>query len=285
MVALVGLMLFVNRQFGNLLEYAFYWVLSFPILIYAARYGFKASIVPAVSMLLLSLMLAAPTTIFYLSSCVVIGVVYGAGVKKKWKNGTLLFWMIIFTFVSYLVSTIVLAALFGYDPQEDLEMVVTLMKYLNINTGFDMGSMLIVVTVVIAALMALMQSICIHIISNTLLDRLTIPCHPMKGLFEITLPRWVGGSILIIWILFLYGNVVELNKEVLSILIGLFSIVKCIAIAYGVIALMAIVSYMHKKLLSILILIGAFIPYIQGAIAIAGVAEMLFRIRVRIQNS
>lgn len=285
MVALVGLMLFVNRQFGNLLEYAFYWVLSFPILIYAARYGFKASIVPAVSMLLLSLMLAAPTTIFYLSSCIVIGVVYGAGVKKKWKNGTLLCWMIIFTFVSYLVSTIVLAALFGYDPQEDLEMIVTLMKYLNINTGFDMGSMLIVVTVLVAALMALMQSICIHIISNTLLDRLNIPCHPMKGLLEITLPRWVGVIIIIIWILFLCGNVVELNKEVLSTLIGLFSIAKCVAIAYGMVVLIAIVSYMHKKILVMLIIVGAFAPYIQGAIAVAGVVEMLLRIRVRLQNS
>ena len=91
MCAIVGLVLFINRQLGNMLEYFMYWVLTFPILVYTAKYGVRNALVPSVSMLLLSFMISSPTTIFYLFSCIVVGLVYGGGVRKGWKNGTLLF--------------------------------------------------------------------------------------------------------------------------------------------------------------------------------------------------
>ena len=37
MCAIVGLVLFINRQLGNMLEYFMYWVLTFPILVYTAK--------------------------------------------------------------------------------------------------------------------------------------------------------------------------------------------------------------------------------------------------------
>ena len=115
MCAIVGLVLFINRQLGNMLEYFMYWVLTFPILVYTAKYGVHNALVPSVSMLLLSFMISSPTTIFYLFSCIVVGLVYGGGVRKGWKNGTLLVFSGIFTFFSYLVTTVLLAAVFGYE--------------------------------------------------------------------------------------------------------------------------------------------------------------------------
>ena len=75
MCAIVGLLLFINRQLGNMLEYFMYWVLTFPILVYTAKYGVRNALVPSVSMLLLSFMISSPTTIFYLFSCIVVGLV------------------------------------------------------------------------------------------------------------------------------------------------------------------------------------------------------------------
>lgn len=283
MVAIVGLMLFINRQFGGLLEYAFYWVLSFPILIYAARYGFRASFIPGVSMLLLSLMLAAPTTIFYLFSCIVIGIAYGGGVYNKWKNGKLLIVMAFFTLLSLLTTTVFMASIFGFDPKDDIEMVITLMKYLNINTGSNMGSMVMVIVLVSASLMTILQTICIHIISNSILDRLQIACHPMKGFMEIQLPRFLGIIIIIIWMLFLVRNMVELNQDVLSAIIGVYSLAKAIALGYGVMALFAIAGYLRKRIAILFVLIGVCIPYVQGFIACIGTVELLFRFRDRIR--
>ena len=150
MCAIVGLVLFINRQLGNMLEYFMYWVLTFPILVYTAKYGVHNALVPSVSMLLLSFMISSPTTIFYLFSCIVVGLVYGGGVRKGWKNGTLLVFSGIFTFFSYLVTTVLLAAVFGYDPAEDIELVKTILELMNIHTGIDLMKTVTIIVVLVA---------------------------------------------------------------------------------------------------------------------------------------
>ncbi|MCB6567786.1 hypothetical protein LI169_22300, partial [Desulfovibrio desulfuricans] len=70
-------------------------------------------------------------------SCIVVGRVSGGGVRKGWKNGTLLVFSGIFTFFSYLVTTILFAAVFGYDPADDMELVRTILDFMNIHTGID----------------------------------------------------------------------------------------------------------------------------------------------------
>ena len=57
MVALVGLMLFVNLQLGGMPEALMYWILTFPILIYTAKYGIRNGLIAAFSTTLLSFMI------------------------------------------------------------------------------------------------------------------------------------------------------------------------------------------------------------------------------------
>lgn len=171
MCAIVGLLLFINRQLGNMLEYFMYWVLTFPILVYTAKYGVRNALVPSVSMLLLSFMISSPTTIFYLFSCIVVGLVYGGGVRKGWKNGTLLVFSGIFTFFSYLVTTVLLAAVFGYDPAEDIELVKTILELMNIHTGIDLMKTVTIIVVLVAVLMSVLQTMCIHMIGNIQIGR------------------------------------------------------------------------------------------------------------------
>ena len=201
MCAIVGLVLFINRQLGNMLEYFMYWVLTFPILVYTAKYGVHNALVPSVSMLLLSFMISSPTTIFYLFSCIVVGLVYGGGVRKGWKNGTLLVFSGIFTFFSYLVTTVLLAAVFGYDPAEDIELVKTILELMNIHTGIDLMKTVTIIVVLVAVLMSVLQTMCIHMIGNILLSRLHIRVHPMNNILSIRASKWNGWLILVIWVL------------------------------------------------------------------------------------
>lgn len=220
MCAIVGLVLFINRQLGNMLEYFMYWVLTFPILVYTAKYGVRNALVPSVSMLLLSFMISSPTTIFYLFSCIVVGLVYGGGVRKGWKNGTLLVFSGIFTFFSYLVTTVLLAAVFGYDPAEDIELVKTILELMNIHSGIDLMKTVTIIVVLVAVLMSVLQTMCIHMIGNILLSRLHIRVHPMNNILSIRAPKWNGWLILVIWVLFYSGNVLKLNQEASTILLG-----------------------------------------------------------------
>lgn len=283
MCAIVGVLLLINRQTGNMLEYAMYWILTFPILIYTASYGVKTAIVPSICMLILSIMFGSITTVFYLFSCIVVGFVYGGGVRKGWKNGTLLFLSCVFTFFSYLITTVFFASLFGYDPADDVEMVKMLLNIFHVE-HVDLMQTVQVIVLLVAVEMAILQTMCIHMIGNLLLKRLHIKVHPMKSVFQIASPKWTGYLILTIFILFYARNVVKLNYDVSSILFGAFLVSKVYAIACGILCAMCILISWKKQRLIFLFIIGAWIPVIQDGIAILGLFDILFQVRDRISE-
>lgn len=284
MCAIVGLVLFINRQLGNMLEYFMYWVLTFPILVYTAKYGVRNALVPSVSMLLLSFMISSPTTIFYLFSCIVVGLVYGGGVRKGWKNGTLLVFSGIFTFFSYLVTTVLLAAVFGYDPAEDIELVKTILELMNIHTGIDLMKTVTIIVVLVAVLMSVLQTMCIHMIGNILLSRLHIRVHPMNNILSIRAPKWNGWLILVIWVLFYSGNVLKLNQEASTILLGAYLVCKVYAIACGAMCIMGLLVLLRKRAFVLLLMIAVFVPYVQDVIAVIGIADILFLLRDKMKR-
>ena len=263
MVAIVGMLLFINRQLAGMLEMVMYWVLTFPILMYTARYGVKSACVPAISMVLLSFMIAAPTTIFYLFSCDVVGIVYGAGIRKKWKNGTLLLWTGIFTFVSYLITTVLFAAMFGYDPAEDVEMVKMLLDFMHIDIGIPLAKIVTYVVIGSAILMTVLQTMCIHMIANVVLKRMHIETRAMKSIFEIKVPKSVGYTIIMIWVLFLVRNVLKLNQELQSLLFAISLCAALLAIGYGVFLCMLWAAQHRKHFILLIILASILIPFAQ----------------------
>ncbi|MEG0469058.1 MAG: DUF2232 domain-containing protein [Longicatena sp.] len=285
MVALVGVMLFVNRQFANMMEFFLYWILTFPILIYTAKYGIKSGITTAVCMLLLSLMISSPTTIFYLFCCIVVGLVFGEGNRRQWKNGVLLIWSGIVTFVSYIITTMVLASIFGYNPKEDMEMVRMLLEFLHVNLGsVSLAQIIPMIVLLSAVLMSVLQTICIHLISKILMARLKIETLPMKSMFDIHVSKVWGIIIIIIWVLFLGRNVLKLNQELSTLIVALFLCAFVFAIGYGALTCMMKAIVMKKRGLVFLIMIGIFIRYVQDGIAIVGILDMLFSLRERMKR-
>lgn len=285
MVALVGVMLFVNRQFANMIEFFMYWILTFPILIYTARYGLRYGIITSVCMLLLSFMISSPTTIFYLFCCVVSGVVYGEGVRRKWKNGMLLVLNGVFTLLFYIITTVVFAAFFGYDPAEDVEMVRMLMEFLNVNTAaVHMNQIIPAIVIITAVVMSVLQTICIHMLAHILLQRLKIECLPMKSLFDLCVPRYWGMIIIIIWILFLSRNVLKLNQEVSTALLAIFLCAFIFAIGYGVLTCMMWLVIKRKRGGIFIVMLAVLLPYAQDVIAIIGISDMLFAMREQMKR-
>ena len=117
MCALTALLLLINRVAGGMIETAFPWLLVFPLLVYCARYGVRTALIFCVSILLLSLMLCTFTTLFYVFSASLCALAYGSGVRRGAANRSLLLRTGLISFLSNLLSMVVLASLFGYDPQ------------------------------------------------------------------------------------------------------------------------------------------------------------------------
>lgn len=276
MVAIVGLLLFVNRQLAGMIEYMMYWILTFPILIYTAKYGVKNAMVPSVCMLILSFMLSLPTTVFYMFSCIVTGIVYGGGIRKKWKNGSLILCTFLFTLFSYFITFVLFASIFGFDPSEDMEIAKMLLSMFHMESTIDIVKLVSVISVLSTLLMSLLQTMCIHMIGNMLLTRLKIKVHAMKPLLELKVPKITGFIIIIISVLFYMQNVIKLNQELSSALFAVYMVSMIFAIAYGTLALMCWLMLMRRRAFVFLVVIAMFIPYVNLIIALIGVLDMLF---------
>ena len=69
---IVFIFLMVNRWMGNSLEFMFYWFLSFPIILYGAKYGFRNNLVLCSAMMIMAMIFTSLTTWFYLFSAQIV---------------------------------------------------------------------------------------------------------------------------------------------------------------------------------------------------------------------
>lgn len=278
MCALVSILLFFNRQFGGIIEYSFYWIMTFPILVYTVKYGVKHGLIVTFSSLLLSIFLSTPTMIFYLASCGLLGLVYGGGIRKQWPNAFLLTIAGIITLLSYIITMGLLASLFGYQVTEEIAFFLQFFEKLSFPIGnvqifgvFLWGSML--------CLTAFLQTICVHVVSILLLKRLRLYEYRMKSLYDFRLPKILGYACFIIWILFLFGNVVKLEGDLFTYLLCLWILVNIISIGYGVTTCFLWLMLHGKRRWSIVVVIGIFLPFIQILIAGIGMVDMCLDMR------
>lgn len=252
MCAVVGLLLFINRQLGNALEYGIYWILSFPILIYTVRYGWKAALIPAVSMLLLAFMISAPTTVFYLASALCCGIGYGYGVYHHWRHSYLLLLTGLLTLFSYFITMVLFASAFGYDLQEDLLFAEQLVQFLNIG-NVKMLQLALLLTVIVSVVTAVLQTVCIHLFACLLLRRMKLEVMPVKSIFDCAMPKWFAYISICIWLLFLLKNMLKLEGNLLVAVTCLYMIDCIVLCAECVMDLLSITILYNKRLLGIVL--------------------------------
>lgn len=284
MCALVGLMLLINRQFANALEYAIYWILSFPILVYTVRYGWKAALIPAVSMLLESLMLSAPTTVFYLASALCCGIGYGYGVHHHWKHSYLLLFTGAITLLSYFITTVLFASAFGYDIQEDILLADQMMQYFNL-TNVKLMQLTVIITCMISILCAVLQTICIHLFAALLLKRMKFDTVPVKSVFDCTIPKWVGYISICIWLLFSLKNMLKLDGNLLMIVTVIY-LIDCIILCFECVLDVLCISILSQKrifgiLFAFLCIIGLFFMPTRMIITWCGIISIHKTVRLK----
>lgn len=284
MCALTSVIVFFDRQLGGIIEFTMYWILTFPTLVYTARHGMRLGAIAAVCMLLLSLLLATPTMLFYLACCCAAGILYGGGVRRKWKNGVLLLLCGGISFFAWLLSSLLLVSLFGYDPKEDVELLCMLCQRLQIEIVFptSIGALL---TVSVCILMSILQTICIHFGAHLLLRRLRIELRPMKPLTAFFLPRSCGIGIIIIWVLYFMQNVIKLNQDIFMLVVLCYGVSRILAAVDGVLLLGMWLHAMHRnKMWMVFIVLGICFSWSQWLLALVGIVDMLGDVRRHIRK-
>lgn len=277
--SLVMVFLFINLQTGLFLESMMYWLLSFPIIIYGVKYGFKANLVLCFAILLVSLMFSSFTTIFYVISAMIVGVVYAYGVRRKVGSSGLMLISLIFNFISIIVSTLLLASLFGYSLEEDIALVQSIVDLFALS-NLDVMSLVMIVSVVYALILALLQGFVIHYGSVILLKRLRITSIESKSPIFLVLPQWVK-YVCIACFVFAFGvSFWQLTSfELLAQCLVIAAYLICCG--YGVCILWYHSVVKRKRWMMFVSLLAAFIPVSSHLIAIYGLVNQFSDSRKR----
>ena len=201
--AIFGVMLWLNRQSGNLFQEVFIFLYPIPMVAFAALYGPKNGIPVCASMALISFLLGDFTTIFYAVTQAVIGLVFGGCLHDKVDmTKTLLVVMLLSAFVNIL-NTVVLGFLFGIDLNEEVAQLQVMMNSVFEQTGTAvpeniMGTDTLKQIFIVSMLLAgFVQGFMVYEISLLLLRRLRFPVQKPKSIFLIQPPRWTGYGALL----------------------------------------------------------------------------------------
>lgn len=277
--SLMIVFLFINLQTGLFLESMMYWILSFPIIIYGVKYGLKANLVLCFAILLVSMMFSSFTTIFYLISAMIVGVVYAHGVKKRVSSSGLMLISMLFNFISIIISTLLLASLFGYSLEEDIALVQSILDLFKVS-NIDVMSLVMLVGVVYAIVLALLQGFVIHYGSIILLKRLKITTIESKSPIFLVLPKWVKYACITCFAFFYVTTYFQLSQyQLLGQCLMIAAYLICCG--YGVCILWYHSVLKQKRWMMFVALLLAFIPITSQLIAFYGLVNQFVDSRQR----
>lgn len=282
MVAIIGLLLIINRQTAGILEDSVYWILGLPIMVYTAKYGLKNALVPFVCSMLLSVMIAAPTTIFYLFSALVIGVTYGAGVINNWSNKKNLCITILLEMISTFLTVIVLSSIFGYNVVDETKLMTTT---LNKFQGFQNTAQLAVMMVTLVYVgSGLLQAIVIHLVGHKILDRLKIASQPLKSISDVEFPKWVGILLVVMFVLYMFQQFGVIPARYANYILMAYVICLLVGMVDGELSILYILRKRGKQNLSFFVVMAVLLPGVNTMIGIFGIYDILTGLRKKLKE-
>ncbi|MDO4467186.1 MAG: DUF2232 domain-containing protein [Bacillota bacterium] len=271
--ALYGLLLFFNQQLGLIVETSLPCLFSLPILVCSAKSEKNISWIVALSMGLMTLLFGAFTTWFYSWTAILIGFLYGLGIRKKWSMMKNFVFCTILSIMTNFLIIFVWAKIFDMELFEEYKMIQTYLPYVSLQTFMA----------AFALILGLLEGLCVHFMGILLLRKLRVDMVPMKSIFEIKSTIYPALASILIWGLYYFSaNVLECSQEVVGLLQLLWLMCYFILDFYGVIVLLSLCVIFQKRKLAFLATLGAMIPGIQWIWVLIGFIDCLFHIREKI---
>jgi uncharacterized protein YybS (DUF2232 family) len=285
MLGIIGIFLFLNLQFGLLIQSYFVLIFPIPIIIYTIKYGVKNGLILIFAAITLTLMLGQFTTFFYTVTGLILGLVYGYGILKNHTNDWIISISIIVNSISIFIETYLLAKLFGYDILAEINTIVSeLSKIPEFAEILNVDALILSLIPLLLISMSILQTIIVHMISIVLLRRLKISYRKAKPVEDFRLPIWAG---VIVTIALFAGQLLTTTNsttfQVIGINLSVFS--QLIAIFYGFCLILFYAKRSGKKFLTTFALLGfLFLPSVIIYVFIGlGLLDCFTDIRKRIE--
>ena len=215
LVAIFGVLLLLNRQTGGMLEETFIFLFPIPMVAFSARYGWKDSLPVFVCTVLISIVCGIFTSAFYAITQSFIGAVYGSCLHAKRDSNKTMLLVMGLSAVSNLLSSIVLASLFGINLQEDMKMMQDMMRQGIEKAGVKMTAQqmqsielllqtdtLLRIFIVSMIFMGVVQGFIVCQLSLLILRRLRFQIQKPAPITSYYPPRWTGYIALLVFVLY-----------------------------------------------------------------------------------
>jgi hypothetical protein len=254
MCAIVGVLLLVDRQFGGILADYLLFLFPLPMVFFSTKYGWKPSWMVLTAMILLSLIVSTPQTIFYVASESFLGLVYGAGVHDNWDQHRLVVLSMIIGAVVNIVSTVLLASLFGYNLSAEVSEYTDILNQAMSQTGttlaagIDISSFITNIIVISAILSGVLEGLVTHLIARLMFKRLHMHVEPAAPIQNYFPAKWLGYVGIAGLVAYYYSIYRPLSNSIAQ------NVMQCLGIAgffylvvMGVIGFMVTGIVMHPK--------------------------------------
>ena len=213
-VAIFGVLLLVNRQTGGFFEGFFMFVFPIPMVAFSARYGWKDSLPVFVCTVLIAFLFGTFTAIFYAITAALLGLAFGACLHHHVDTTRTMILVMALSVISNILSTFVLASLFGINMQEDIQLMQTSMQEAIEKFGgnltpqqmqaFDLilrPDFLLRMFIISMIFMGIMQGFIVCQLSLLILRRLRYPIKKPAPITAWYPPRWTGVVAIMLYLL------------------------------------------------------------------------------------
>lgn len=283
LVAIFGVMLLLNRQTGGMLEETFLFLFPIPMVAFSARYGWKDSLPVFACTVLISIFCGIFTSAFYAVTQSFIGVVYGSCLHAKRDSNKTMLLVMGLSAVSNVLSSVVLASLFGYNLQEDIEMMQTAMREAIEKAGGRMTDAqmqsidlllqqdtLLRIFLVSMIFMGVMQGFIVCRLSLLILRRLRFQIQKPAPITSYYPPRWTGFVAFLFFAL--YGSSLAMpemtgRQEIVRVIGQIGTLCSYMyLLCFGYIALLLLLRAYgpRSRLINIIIAVMGFFIFPQG---------------------
>lgn len=274
-VALFGVLLLINRQTGGMFQGILMYILPIPMVAYAARYGWKASIAAWAAATFISIFVSTPTTIIYAACEAFLGMTLGTCIyHKKDMTKTLLLIMFLCV-ISELFNAVIITAVSGQSlsmyvremqaaMNESMEMMSRYMgddprmeAQIALMKSMMSDAFLARILLVSMAVGGAVQGFIIYEVSLLILRRLHIAVPKPKPVALYTPPSWSAYLGIVLFMLYNYTFAKPFENEIVQSVMQVAGIVGVMYLmCFGVIAVMLLVQAYMTKVKLVVGLIG-----------------------------